>query len=117
MIGFLLDEQLPKWWRRVILQEGLKAVGIGDPGAPPLQSPDPLILEWCQANDFLLLTNNRSSMPKHLADHVSQGRHVPGILVVDPGMSITEVVEELLLIAGASLPSEYQDQIRFLPLS
>jgi hypothetical protein len=118
MIAFLLDEHLPKWWRRVIVQQqGLKVVCIGDPAAPPLRSPDPLLLEWCEKHDYLLLTNNRKSMPQHLTDHVAQGRHVPGILVADPGMAIAEVVEELTLIAGASFPDEYLDQIRFLPLT
>ena len=34
-------------------------------------------------------------MPKHLADHLA----------------------ELILIAGASFPKEYQDRIEYLPLS
>jgi hypothetical protein len=54
-------------------------------------------------------------MPQHLADHVSRGRHVPGVFVVDPSLDVQEIAELLALIAGAGLEDEYQDQIRYLP--
>jgi hypothetical protein len=48
--GFLLDEHLPRWWRRTILRQcpELTIWRVGDPEGPPLQSPDPVILEWCE---------------------------------------------------------------------
>lgn len=114
----LLDENLPAWWRGAInrLQPDLAAWRIGDPGAPAIHSADPLILDWCGENGFILLTNNRRSMPQHLAEHVANGRHIPGILVVDPACEIKKLAEDLALVAGASLPGEFQDQIRYLPL-
>jgi hypothetical protein len=72
-------------------------------------------LEWCEENNYLLLTNNRQSMPQHLADHISRGRHIPGVFVVDPSLDVQEIAELLALIAGAGLENEYQDQIRYLP--
>jgi len=56
-------------------------------------------------------------MPKHLADHLAQGRHSPGILVIDPNQSIGQLIEELITIAGASDEDEYQDRIEYLPLT
>jgi hypothetical protein len=56
-------------------------------------------------------------MPGHLAMHNAQGRHVLGIFLIDPTLSIAELANDLALIEGASLPDEYQDQIRFLPLT
>ncbi len=55
-------------------------------------------------------------MPGHLRDHLAAGGHVPGILVVPFPLGIGALVEELILIWGASLPDEYQDQIVYLPL-
>lgn len=55
-------------------------------------------------------------MPPHLTDHVNQGRHVPGIFILNPNMGIGETIEELVLIAGTSDDDEYQD-IRYLPLT
>lgn len=40
-----------------------------------------------------------------------------GIFVVDPGMHIVAVANELSLIDGASLPDEFRDTISYLPLT
>jgi hypothetical protein len=119
MTGFLLDEHLPKWWRRETIKvaPSLRVWRVGDPEAPPLQSSDALLLEWCEAHHSILLTNNRHSMPRHLANHLAQSRHVPGIFIVDPTMNITRLAAALTLIAGASFPNEYQDQLRHLPVT
>lgn len=115
--GFLLDEQLPKWWRSAIvrLQPHLRVRKIGDVAAPADGALDPELLDWCEQNNCSLVTNNRRSMPVHLAAHLVRGRHVPGIFVADPARNIKDVAEVLALIEGASLPGEYDDQIRHLP--
>jgi hypothetical protein len=119
MNRFLLDEHLPGWWPRAIVlrTSELQVWHCGDPGAPGLGALDPQILEWCEAQQFYLLTNNRGTMPTHLANHSAAGRHVPGIFMVKPDFSIEQLVEELMLIDAASLPDEHQDQIQFLPLT
>lgn len=55
-------------------------------------------------------------MSAHLAEHLANGRHIPGILVISPHMTVGEMVEELLLIASATLADEFQDQIIYLPI-
>ena len=55
-------------------------------------------------------------MPGHLADHLAEGRHVPGILTVNLKIPIEILANELALIAGAGFPHDFQDQIRHLPL-
>jgi hypothetical protein len=56
-------------------------------------------------------------MPDHLKDHLQQDRHIPGIFILDPQLTIGENIEELLLIAEISFADEYQDQIIFLPIT
>jgi hypothetical protein len=116
--GFLIDENLPRWWRREIVRHApsLRVWRVGDVGSPPLKSPDTVLLEWCETNDCMLLTNNRRSMPEHLAEHVKAGRHVAGIFVVEATVHIVRLAEALLLIAGASFADEFRDQIQFLTL-
>ncbi|MEH2035314.1 hypothetical protein [Nostoc sp.] len=63
------------------------------------------------------MTNNRKSMPGHLADHVASGRHIPGIFTINANQSIGQTVEELIIIVEASFEDEYQDRIEYLPLS
>jgi len=53
----------------------------------------------------------------HLEEHLSAGRHVPGIFILNPHMTMGETVEELILIAAAAEPEEFFDQVNFLPVS
>jgi hypothetical protein len=117
-IRYLLDENV-----EAAIASGLKAriphleiERVGLVGAPALKTPDPEILRWCEANQFILVTKNRSTMPVHLRDHIASGGHVPGILVLSEDMPIGQVIEELALIHGASGPEEHVDQLHYLPL-
>ena len=89
---------------------------IGDPGAPPRGTPDPDILLWCEAKGFSLVTDNRTSMPVHLQDHLAVGGHVPGIFILNDKMSMGKMAEELAIIHGAAEPDEYAGMIVFLPM-
>ncbi len=80
-----------------------------------LLTPD--LLLWCEAEHFALVTNNRATMPVHLREHLAGGRHMPGIFMLNPGMSIGQIIEELADIAGASWVEEYEDRISFLPVT
>lgn len=44
------------------------------------------------------------------------GRHIPGIFILNPNLSIGENIKELILVALASEEDEYQDRIIYLPL-
>jgi predicted nuclease of predicted toxin-antitoxin system len=89
---------------------------VGETETPPKSTLDPEIICWCENNNFVLVTNNRTSMPVHLADHIALGHHVPEIFILNPNLSIGENLEELVLIALASEEDEYQDRIVYLPL-
>ncbi len=89
---------------------------VGTPGSPPHQTSDPDILCWCEEQNFILLTNNRKSMPVHLTDHLAAGRHVPGIFILNDNMSIGDTIEELILLALLSEVEEYKNCIYYLPL-
>lgn len=72
---------------------------VGEPATPAKGTLDPEILDWCEATGFILVTNNRRSMPIHLAEHLTQGRHIPGILILNPSLSMGETLEELVVVA------------------
>jgi Domain of unknown function (DUF5615) len=83
-IRYLLDENLARQWRVQLLRRlpSLTVWMVGDPSAPRLGTLDPEILLWCEAYRFILVTNNRRSMPRHLADHLASGHWIPGILAL-----------------------------------
>jgi len=116
---FLLDENMAhRTIRKLLLQRepGIRILAVGQPGVPPIGAPDPALLVWIEEQDCLLVTRNRASMSVHLRDHLTAGRHVPGIFIVPQRMTPWQVSDQLYLIWGASLPDEYQDQIVYLPL-
>ena len=113
-----MDENLdPIYQTQLRRREPILTVwAIGDPNTPAKGTLDPEILIWCEKHNFILVTNNRRSMPVHLADHLAQGNHIPGIFQLNPNMSVGETLEELVLAALASLEGEYCDRISYLPL-
>ncbi|MDF5730793.1 MAG: DUF5615 family PIN-like protein [Rhizonema sp. PD38] len=117
-IRYLLDEHLNPAYRSQLVRRNPDLVVriIGDLDVLLKDTPDPEILIWCKTNEFILVTNNRKSMPGHLADHLANSRHIPGIFTIDANQSIGQTVEELIIIAGASFKNEYQDRIEYLPL-
>ena len=118
MRRYLIDENLSGIYRTQLLhyEPSLTVLMIGDEGAPARSTPDPEILAWCEQNQFSLITNNRKSMPQHLSDHLAAGHHVPGIFTINLEVPMGKIIDQLLLIAGASHEDEYFDQITYIPL-
>ena len=118
-VAYLLDENVNPRLRRALKGRSPELVvwRAGDPGAPPLHTDDPTILKWCASNGFVLVTNNRTSMPLHLRDHLASGEHVPGIFILHPIMTLGETADELALVHEATDAAEYADRLHYLPLS
>jgi len=116
--GFLLDEHVPLAIQIQLEQQApdVQIYAIGDDVAPPKGTPDADILVWIEAHRCMLITNNRASMPVHLQEHLAHNRHVPGVVQLPRRMNIGAILDDLLLLWGASLPGEFQDQIIYLPL-
>ncbi|GJD16271.1 hypothetical protein RIVM261_012270 [Rivularia sp. IAM M-261] len=119
MLKYLIDENVKLVYTTQFRRKrsDLVIYAVGEPNAPPKGTLDPEILIWCEVHNFVLVTNNRASMPVHLIDHISIGRHVPGIFILNSNMGIGETIDELILIAEGSFDEEYQDQIIHLPIS
>ena len=117
-IRYLLDENMSHGVRDQLLyhEPTLPVLCIGDDMAPALGTPDPLILDWLEKNDYILISRNRKTMPAHLKEYLDMGKHVPGILLIRRGISIGQLVEDLLLIWETSELKDYQDRIEYLPL-
>ena len=95
---------------------GIEVLAIGDSEAPAPGTPDPDLLVWLEANGYILVTENRSTMPGHLTAHLAAGRHSAGILWIRPEVSLGAIIRELYLIWLASTAEEFQDQALFIPL-
>jgi hypothetical protein len=89
-------------------------VGAGD--APARGSQDAEILEWCARERRLLLTRDRSTMPAEYARHLARGVLSCGVLVIRRDAVLARLVEDLLLVVGASEAEECIDRLTYLPL-
>ena len=89
---------------------------VGDEVAPPLKTPDDLILMHLEEHRRMLVTLNRASMPGHIGDHLRAGRHHWGVLRVKPGAAMATLVEELVLLWEASEAEDWVDHFDWLPL-
>jgi hypothetical protein len=115
---FLLDEHIPHAIARGLRNQesAIRVFVMGKPNSPAIGTPDPDLLSWIESHKCLLVTNNRSTMPVHLREHLTAGHHIPGILIIAKHFALRQILDELYLIWGASLLDEFKDRIVYLPL-
>ena len=66
---FLLDEHVNRAIQRQLrrLNPNVDVLAIGDPGAPSTGTSDPDILTWLEESGYIFVTENRSTIPRHLS--------------------------------------------------
>ncbi len=116
---YLMDENVdPVYTNQLRRQKpDLVVWAVGEPDTPVKGTLDPEILYWCEEHNFVLITNNRKSMPVHLTDHIAEGHHMTGIFILNPNLSTGQNLDELILLAEYSFNNEYQNQIIHLPIN
>jgi hypothetical protein len=84
-LKYLLDENVNPVYKIQLrrVRPNLTIWSVGEPTTPTKGTLDPEILLWCEEYDFILVTNNRTSMPVHLAEHLAQDRHIAGIFILN----------------------------------
>ncbi|MBP0019938.1 MAG: DUF5615 family PIN-like protein [Cyanobacteria bacterium SBLK] len=119
MLRYLLDENMNPLYKTQLhsKQPDLIVWEVGDLTAPSRGTLDPEILLWCEEHGFTLVTNNRKSMPVHLAEHIEEGHHISGIFILSKKLTIGQHIDELILLALASFEGDYRDCIIHLPYS
>ena len=118
-VRFLLDENLSPRLKIALhrLDEAIDVLRVGDDGTPPLQTADPEIIQFLSRSHRMLVTDNRSSIPAHLADHYADGGESHwGIVWIRPGTSLGEIAANLYLIWQASEAEEWLDRAEWIPL-
>lgn len=77
---------------------------------------DSEILEWAAAENRILLTHDRDTMPSFAYDRVGAGRAMPGVFLVSDQMPIGQAIDEILLAVDCLAPDECMNLVRFFPL-
>jgi hypothetical protein len=95
-------------------QPNLDLVRIQDIGLRAVD--DPAILDWAAANDRIVLTHDRATMPNFAYERLARGEEMSGLFVVNDRMPIKQVIDELLLVVDCSQQSEWKGIVLYLPL-
>jgi hypothetical protein len=74
------------------------------------------VLEWAAANNRILLTHDRATMPDFALLRVIVWQPMPGVFVVPDRMAVRQVIEELLLMEAGSEQAEWVGLVVYLPL-
>lgn len=117
MLKFLVDEDVPR-----ALVVGLKrhkpetdVVRVQDVGLRT--KPDAVILAWAAEERRVLVSRDRSTMPRCASDRIRRGLPMPGLLILGRrwGTHLREIINDLVLLSDDS-PEEWEHRIEYLPL-
>lgn len=117
-VRFLLDENLSPRLKVAVLRlnPAIDILRVGEPNAPQLGTLDPDVLRYLEFSQRLLVTDNRTSMPEHLADHWADGGNIWGLFWVRPKTPIGQLAQELFLIWETTEAEEWVDRLDWIPL-
>ncbi len=115
-IRFLADENFDRAIVKGIQRRApaLDIVTVQDVGLRTLE--DPTVLAWAADEGRILLTHDLTTMKDHAYARVEAGQPMPGVFEIRESLARGLVIEELLLIAGAGAPDEWQGTVHYLPL-
>ena len=77
---------------------------------------DPTVLEWAAQEARVLLTHDVTTLTHYAYARVEANQPMPGVFCVSRSVPAGRAIEDILLLAECSLPGEWEDQVRYLPL-
>ncbi len=77
---------------------------------------DPIILEWASREARILLTHDANTMTKYAFDRIEAGETITGVFVIRHDAPLGEIISDILLLTIASELSEWENQVKYIPL-
>ena len=77
---------------------------------------DPVILDWAAQQRRILLTHDVQTMIGFAYARIKAGLPMSGLFVVTQQAPISQVVDDILILIGASTPTEWENRVTHLPL-
>lgn len=96
-IKFLLDENLNPRIKRALLhlEPAIDIIRVGESDAPALGTSDADILLYLEQSQRLLVTDNRRTMPIHIAAHHAAHKHHWGVMLTIAQLPISRIAEAM----------------------
>ena len=79
------------------------------------QADDLRVLDWAAQEERLLLTHDVNTMPGFVYQRIREGKLMRGVFVIRDDAPVSLVIEDLLIIIGASTLAEWDNSVNFLP--
>jgi predicted nuclease of predicted toxin-antitoxin system len=80
------------------------------------EADDPAVLAWAAANDRIVLTHDRATMPDFAYVRVEAGQPMPGLFVLNDRFPVRQAIDEILLLDAGSEQAEWAGLVVYLPL-
>jgi Domain of unknown function (DUF5615) len=77
---------------------------------------DDTVLEWAAHAKPILLTQDQHIVPAHAYERMRRGEAVAGVIVVSDRQPLGLNIQDILIIAEATSPTDWVNQIQRLPL-
>lgn len=116
MRSFASDENFNNDVVRGLLRRkpNLDIVRVQDVGLSGATDPD--VLEWAAQEGRIVLTHDTMTLIDFAYERVRAGKPMPGVIEVPDDTPIGAAIEDILLLAEASLIDEWEGVIIYLPL-
>ena len=116
MLSFALDENFNLHivngvLRRLPTADMVRVQDVGLEGAD-----DAAVLEWAAREGRILLSHDVNTLTAFAYDRVVQGLPMPGVFQVSLRAPISDIIEDILLLAECSVQREWEGQVNYLPL-
>ncbi len=78
--------------------------------------PDQEVLAWAAANDRIVLTHDRATMPGYAYERVAAGEVMPGVFVISNQLPLRHAIDEIVLVDSCTEQVEWKNLVVYLPL-
>lgn len=90
-------------------------IRVGDAGAPPSGTKDPDLLIAAEALGRVLVSNDKKSLPRHLANHYAAGRHTAGIMLMRKNFPLIAYAQAIQNHWATTSADDWIDRTVFIP--
>lgn len=116
MLKLPADEHIPRQLIRSLIRREPELDIVQAQAVGLRNAPDPQLLAWAAQEERVLITLDVNTVPEAAYQRVVQGEPMPGVFAPPWEVPLGRVIEDLLVLAVASLPSEWEGQVIYLPL-
>jgi hypothetical protein len=113
---FLADENFDNRILRGLLRKDPTADIVRVQDTEIVGADDPTVLEWAAGEGRILLTHDIQTLNGFAYERLAAGLPMPGVFQIGAQLPVGQVIENLLLVNGASEASEWDLQVKHFPL-